>query len=123
MALSVPSGSEDLLRHFGRDGLRRFRHVALMGASVPSEALRALEDAGVPVAVPPYFSAPAADDPLTLGVFAARSAASQPPAPMEAWPRIGYDGLAQLCVRPDGAVQAVLLSPAGDDMFVSADVC
>lgn len=122
MALSVPSGSDDLLRHFGRDGLRRFRQVGLMGGSVPSEALRALEDPGVPVAVPPYFSASAADDPLTLGVFAARSAASQPPAPMEAWPRIGSDGLAQLCVRPDGAVQAVLLSPAGDDMFVSADV-
>ncbi|MEW5539274.1 nucleic acid/nucleotide deaminase domain-containing protein [Streptomyces cyaneofuscatus] len=122
MALSVPSGSDDLLRHFGRDGLRRFRQVALMGASLPSEALGALGGVGVPVAVPPYFLASAADDPLTLGAFAARSAASQPPAPMEAWPRIGSDGLAQLCVRPDGAVQTVLLSPAGDDMFVSTDV-
>jgi hypothetical protein len=41
---------------------------------------------------------------------------------MESWPRIGFDGLAQLCVRPDGAVQAVVLEDVLGDMFVSTSV-
>jgi hypothetical protein len=41
---------------------------------------------------------------------------------MESWLRIGGDGLAHLCVRPDGAVQAVMLEDVADDMFVNTDV-
>ncbi|MFD8629751.1 SUKH-4 family immunity protein [Streptomyces hygroscopicus] len=36
--------------------------------------------------------------------------------------RIGTDGYAQLCVRPDGVVQAVLLGHDEEDVFVSSDV-
>ncbi|WP_373461195.1 nucleic acid/nucleotide deaminase domain-containing protein [Streptomyces sp. WY228] len=35
---------------------------------------------------------------------------------------MGFDGLAHLCVHPDGAVQAVVLSKAAEDMLVSTDV-
>ncbi|MFD9744719.1 nucleic acid/nucleotide deaminase domain-containing protein [[Kitasatospora] papulosa] len=122
MPSSVPGDSKDLLRHFGPAGLRRLGRGDLLGAVVPAATRKALEEVGVPVAVHPYFVAPAAGEPLTLGVFAARSAVFRPPVPMEAWPRIGTDGLGQLCVRPDGAVQAVSLTQAVDDMFVSTDL-
>lgn len=122
MPSSVPGDPDDLLGHFGPAGLRRLGQGDLLGAAVPAATRKALDEVGVPKAVPPYFLAPSADEPLTLGVFAARSAASRPPVPMEAWPRIGTDGLAQLCVRPDGAVQAVSLTEAVDDMFVSTDL-
>ncbi|MFF3258005.1 SUKH-4 family immunity protein [Streptomyces sp. NPDC002932] len=41
---------------------------------------------------------------------------------MGGWPRIGQDGLAQVCVRPDGIVQAVMLTDAADDMFFSSNL-
>ncbi|MFK4196464.1 nucleic acid/nucleotide deaminase domain-containing protein, partial [Streptomyces sp. NPDC033754] len=46
----------------------------------------------------------------------------RPHEAMEGWPSIGTDGQAHLCVRPDGAVQAVFLQDVAEDMFVNTDV-
>lgn len=122
MPSPVPERRDDLLEHFGRDGLRRFGQGSLLGAVLPAAGRVLLEETGVPRSVAPYFRAPAADEPVTLGVVAARSAGPRPHKEMESWPRIGFDGLAHLCVRPDGAVQAVVLDEIVDDMFVNTDV-
>lgn len=122
MSSPAPESRDELLRHFGRDGLRRFSRASLSGARLPETAAVLLKESGVPVVVPPYFSAPLEGDPVTLGAVAARSAGPRPHPELESWPRIGFDGLAHLCVRPDGAVQAVVLNGVVDDMFVSTDV-
>ncbi|MFC4611477.1 nucleic acid/nucleotide deaminase domain-containing protein [Streptomyces maoxianensis] len=121
MPSPVPESHDELVQHFGREGLRRFERASLSGARLPEATKVFLERSGVPVGVAPYFQAPLADEPVALGVVAARSAAPRPHAEMESWPRIGFDGLAHLCVRPDGAVQAVLLQGGADDMFVNTD--
>ncbi|MEJ8662212.1 nucleic acid/nucleotide deaminase domain-containing protein [Streptomyces sp. MS1.AVA.4] len=122
MPSPIPESRDELVQHFGREGLRRFGRASVLGARVPEAAMVFLEGSGVPVAVAPYFHAPLVDEPVALGVVAARSSAPRPHPEMESWPRIGFDGLAHLCVRPDGAVQAVLLQEAVDDMFVNTDV-
>ncbi|MET9378853.1 nucleic acid/nucleotide deaminase domain-containing protein [Streptomyces sp. NPDC002992] len=122
MPSPVPKRRDELVQHFGREGLRRFPQASLLGARLPESAQVLLEESGVPLNVAPYFEAPAADDPVALGVVAAHSKAPRPHHAMENWPRIGFDGLAHLCVRPDGAVQAVLLQDIVEDMFVNTDV-
>ncbi|MEU7011866.1 nucleic acid/nucleotide deaminase domain-containing protein [Streptomyces sp. NPDC046332] len=122
MPSPAPERRDELVQHFGREGLRRFPRAGLLGARLPETAQVLLEETGVPQGVAPYFEAPAADDPVALGVVAAHSQAPRPHQAMESWPRIGFDGLAHLCVRPDGAVQAVLLQDVTEDMFVNTDV-
>ncbi|MEV5441262.1 nucleic acid/nucleotide deaminase domain-containing protein [Streptomyces sp. NPDC052644] len=117
-----PNRPADLLQHFGREGLKRFERASWVGANLPDGARIALETWGVPRSVAPYFEAPQPGEPVALGVFAAHSSRPRAHPAMEAWPRVGSDGLANLCVRPDGAVQAVLLEDVGDDMFVNTDV-
>ncbi|MEU5402880.1 nucleic acid/nucleotide deaminase domain-containing protein [Streptomyces sp. NPDC005963] len=122
MPSPVPEHRDELVLHFGRAGVRRFERASLLGADLPAAARELLEGTGVPTNVAPYFRAPGVEDPVALGVVAARSSQPQPHAMFKNWPRIGGDGLAHLCVRPDGAVQAVLLEPVTDDMFVNTDV-
>jgi hypothetical protein len=109
-------------RHFGHDGLRRFTPAELQGAHLPQEARDFLQGTGVPVSVAPYFRVPTADEATGLGVVAARMSQPLPARELQQWPRIGGDRLAHLCVRPDGAVQAVVLTDVADDMFVSSDL-
>ncbi|MEU4493454.1 SUKH-4 family immunity protein [Streptomyces sp. NBC_00210] len=113
---------DQLVQHFGRDGLRRFGRGSTQGARLPEVSRTLLEETGVPRSVAPYFLAPDADEPVALGVVAARMELPRPPVELEDWPRVGGDGLAHLCVRPDGAVQAVVLQDVCDDMFVNTDV-
>lgn len=122
MSSPVPALPEQLRRHFGHDGLRRFAPAELQGAQLPQEARDFLQETGVPVSVAPYFRGPAADDATRLGVVAARLSQPLPARELQEWPRIGGDRLAHLCVRPDGAVQAVMLTDAAGDMFVSSDL-
>ncbi|MEV6358151.1 nucleic acid/nucleotide deaminase domain-containing protein [Streptomyces hydrogenans] len=122
MSSPVPERSDELIQHFGHEGLRLFGRVLLSGARLPEASAVFLEGTGVPVDVAPYFRAPLADEPVGLGAFASRAKGQRPHQEMESWPRIGWDGLAHLCVRPDGAVQAVVLSDVVDDMFVNTDV-
>ncbi|MFE4526836.1 nucleic acid/nucleotide deaminase domain-containing protein [Streptomyces anulatus] len=117
-----PDSSAELVQHFGSEGLRLFRQGSLLGAELPVAVRDLLQETGVPRGVGPYFFAAGAEDPVTLGVLAARVGGLQPSVPVSGWLRIGFDGLAHLCVRPDGAVQAVVLSEAAEDMFVSTDV-
>ncbi|MER5738900.1 nucleic acid/nucleotide deaminase domain-containing protein [Streptomyces sp. NPDC002262] len=122
MSSPAPERSDELVRHFGHEGLRLFGRTHLSGARLPEEAAVFLEGTGVPVGVAPYFRAPLADEPVGLGLFASRSQGPRPHEVMESWPRVGFDGLAHLCVRPDGAVQAVFLTGVVDDMFVNTSV-
>ena len=122
MPAPAPGFPEQLLQHFGRDGLRRYAPVDLQGAHLPQEARQFLQEPGVPESVLPYFRSLGVDEPTALGVAAARQSLSAAPREMQTWPRIGSDGLAFLCVRPDGAVQAVVLVDVCDDMFVSSDL-
>lgn len=117
-----PESLDEMVQHFGHGGLRRFGRTSMSAARLPQTASVFLMESGVPVAVAPYFHAPSDDEPVSLGVFAAHSAGPRSHALMESWPRIGFDGLAHLCVRPDGAVQAVLLDGVVDDMYVNSDV-
>ncbi|GAA2452222.1 SUKH-4 family immunity protein [Streptomyces macrosporus] len=116
------SASDPVSEHFGADGMRRFSSAALYGAAVPDEAARTLEETGVPVAVGPYFRASAVSEAVRLGVYASHHRLDAPPPELEGWVRLGDDRGAELCVRPDGAVQAVFLSEVVPDMFVNASV-
>ncbi|MFH9828215.1 nucleic acid/nucleotide deaminase domain-containing protein [Streptomyces bobili] len=107
--------------HFGAEGMRRFHIPGAFGIQLPQAAREHLEAVGIPLNVAPYFQAAAPADGATLGPFASHQDLPRPPAQMASWVRIGTDGLAHLCVRPDGAVQAVFLGDHGeDDMFVSS---
>ncbi|MFI1018176.1 nucleic acid/nucleotide deaminase domain-containing protein [Streptomyces sp. NPDC020965] len=122
MSSPTPDRTDLVAAHFGPDGLRRFEPGHILGSLLPVTARTLLETTGVPRTVAPYFRSPGPDEPIALGVAAARSSRPAPPAALQSWPRIGSDGLADLCVRPDGAVQAVVLADMVDDMFVSTDV-
>jgi hypothetical protein len=102
--------------------MRRFSVSGVYGVRLPESALEALEGSGVPVQVAPYFTAAGASDALTLGIFAGHHGLPAPPTEQKEWLRVGTDGLAHLCVRADGAVQAVFLEHDEDDMFVSSDL-
>ncbi|MGY3205336.1 nucleic acid/nucleotide deaminase domain-containing protein [Streptomyces sp. TE5632] len=109
--------------HFGADGMRQFHIPGAFGIRLPPTAREHLEGTGVPLNVAPYFQAATPADGVTLGLLAGHQGLPHPPAQMADWLRIGTDGLAHLCVRPDGAVQAVFLSDHGeDDMLVSSSV-
>jgi hypothetical protein len=107
--------------HFGENGMRRFTVPGSYGIRLPDPAREVLTGTGVPVHVAPYFAAAADTDAPTLGMLAGHRGVLTP-AGRENWLRIGGDPLAHLCVRPDGAVQAVFLGLDEDDMFVSSDV-
>ncbi|MEV4339563.1 SUKH-4 family immunity protein [Streptomyces sp. NPDC049590] len=107
--------------HFGENGMRRFTVPGSYGIRLPDQAREALTGTGVPVHVAPYFTAAADTDAPTLGMLAGHRGVPAP-AGRENWVRIGTDPLAHLCVRPDGAVQAVFLGLDEDDLFVSSDV-
>ncbi|MEU6505173.1 SUKH-4 family immunity protein [Streptomyces sp. NPDC046942] len=107
--------------HFGAAGMRRFTVPASYGVQLPDMAREALARTGVPLHVAPYFTAAAETDGPTLGMTAGHHGLPVP-AGQETWLRIGTDPLAHLCVRPDGAVQAVFLGVGEDDMFVSSDL-
>ncbi|MGW0082553.1 nucleic acid/nucleotide deaminase domain-containing protein [Streptomyces sp. NPDC003393] len=107
--------------HFGEDGMRRFTVPASYRVQLPDAAREALAGTGVPLHVAPYFAAAGETDGLTLGMAAGHHGLSAP-AGRENWLRIGTDPLAHLCVRPDGAVQAVFLGWEADDMFVNSGV-
>lgn len=111
------------LDHFGPEGMRRYRLSGTHGIRVPDSARQYLELSGVPLNVSPYFLASAPTAGAALGVFAGHQGLTRPSAEMADWLRIGADGLAHLCVRPDGAVQAVFLSDEdGHNMLVSSSV-
>ncbi|MFF0447627.1 SUKH-4 family immunity protein [Streptomyces sp. NPDC004609] len=115
--------AEPMAGHFGAGGLRRFSEAALAEAALPHAAARAeLAETGVPVAVAPYFGAVPRGEPATLHMYASRHGMPPPPPQMGAWLRLGDDKGAQLCVRPDGAVQAVVLDQVVPDLYVSSSV-
>lgn len=119
MSVPVP---DPTVAHFGPDGMRRFALASTYGVQVPESTSEVLAGVGVPLHVTPYFLASGRADALALGVFAAHLGASRPPAELETWVRIGTDGLAHLCVRPDGAVQALFLDGDEDNIFVNTNV-
>ncbi|WP_078888164.1 SUKH-4 family immunity protein [Streptomyces sp. NRRL S-118] len=122
MSSPAPQSPDELLQHFGREGMRRFKENSLWGARLPDAAKALLTEVGVPCGVRPYWRAAATHEPVRLGVAAAQSSGPRAPAALESWLRIGFDGLAHMCVRPDGAVQAVVLEDVTDDMFVNTDL-
>ncbi|MFJ9925567.1 SUKH-4 family immunity protein [Streptomyces misionensis] len=107
--------------HFGADGMRRFTVPGSYGVQLPKTAREFLASTGVPLHVAPYFTAAGDTDGLTLGMTAGHQGLPVPAA-QEHWPRIGTDRLAHLCVRPDGAVQAVFAGIGEDDLFVNSAV-
>ncbi|MFJ6709624.1 SUKH-4 family immunity protein [Streptomyces sp. NPDC091265] len=107
--------------HFGLQGMRQFPVARAYGVQLPGPARETLESVGVPVRVAPYFAASGAVDDMSLGMVAVRGGLARPPAGLENWLRIGTDGLAHVCVRPDAVVQAVFLADE-QDMFVSSSV-
>ncbi|MFG2356792.1 nucleic acid/nucleotide deaminase domain-containing protein [Streptomyces sp. NPDC048521] len=107
--------------HFGADGMRRFTMSGSYGIELPEAARETLTGTGVPLHVAPYFTAAGDTDGPTLGTAAGHDGL-RAPAGQENWLRIGTDPLAHLCVRPDGAVQAVFPQLEEDDMFVSSGV-
>ncbi|MFD4696052.1 nucleic acid/nucleotide deaminase domain-containing protein [Streptomyces niveus] len=115
------SSRDPVSAQFGAEGMRRFRVGAAADVRLPDSARAGLEETGVPLQVPPYFAAAGEGDALQLGTFAAHSGLPRPAAGFEGWPRVGHDGLAHMCVRPDGAVQAVMLG-GEEDLFVSSDL-
>jgi hypothetical protein len=122
-----PSGPQDsAAAHFGANGMRRFSSAALYDSPLPEHTARTLQDTGVPVVVGPYFRSAPVNEAVRLGSYAAHHSLTEPPTQLAPWVRLGGDGGdqgvgAELCVRPDGAVQAVVLSEVVPDMYVNAD--
>ncbi|MBD0425046.1 SUKH-4 family immunity protein [Streptomyces sp. TRM S81-3] len=119
--MSVPP-PDQAAAHFGPAGMRRFSLTGTPGLRLPDAARDLLTETGVPLLVTPYFRAAAETDAVALGTYAGHHGAERPQAGTDGWTRIGHDRLAQLCVRPDGAVQAVFLAGEADDMFVATDL-
>ncbi|MFF0747154.1 nucleic acid/nucleotide deaminase domain-containing protein [Streptomyces sp. NPDC004111] len=119
--VSVPV-PDPAVAHFGAEGMRRFPLSRAHISTVPSSVQKVLATVGVPVHVIPYFEAPDAHESVPLGVFAGHRGGPRPLTEQEEWLRIGTDRLAHLCVRPDGAVQAVFLGTGEADMFASTSV-
>ncbi|AVZ70938.1 hypothetical protein SLUN_00305 [Streptomyces lunaelactis] len=119
--MSFPS-PDQAADHFGQHGLRRFQFGAIHEVRLTDNSRAVLEAVGVPLLVAPYFTASGKGEAVKLSVFAGHQGLPRPPAELENWLRIGDDGLGHLCVRPDGAVQAVILGTEEDDMFVNTSV-
>ncbi|WP_241837588.1 SUKH-4 family immunity protein [Streptomyces sp. CB02115] len=105
---------------FGRDGMRRL-DLSGVDATVNDETHAVLEHIGVPVQAAPYFTAAAATDGVTVGMFAGHHGLRVDESRAR-WVRLGTDGLAHLVVGPDSVVRAVFLDGIAPDMFVNADV-
>ncbi|MFF3172908.1 nucleic acid/nucleotide deaminase domain-containing protein [Streptomyces sp. NPDC057900] len=117
------SHQDPALGHFGAAGMWRLPAARSGGARCPQSAREALQNIGVPLLVFPYFTAADPADAMTLGPYADRASLAPPSAGMADWLRLGSDRLTQLCVRPDGAVQAVFLGSWNEeDMLVSSSV-
>lgn len=106
--------------HFGPEGMRRIV-VPRQYATLPDATREMLAAVGVPLHVSPYFTAAGGTDGLTLRMFSGHRGLVLED-PRADWVRIGSDRLAQMCVRPDGGVQAVFLARPEPDLFVSSDV-
>ncbi len=78
-----------------------------VGATVNDETHAVLDDIGVPVQAAPYFTAAAAADGVTVGVFAGHHGLRVDEFRAR-WVRLGTDGLAHLVVGPDSVVRAAL---------------
>lgn len=107
--------------HFGRDGMRRIAVPGWYGAGLSGGTRGMLRDVGVPLHVAPYFTAAGETDGPTLGVFTGRGGPTLRDERAD-WVRVGTDGLAHLCVRPDGGVVGVFVTRPGSDVFVSTDL-
>ncbi|MFJ3639141.1 nucleic acid/nucleotide deaminase domain-containing protein [Streptomyces sp. NPDC090108] len=118
MSERAPDPSAD---HFGPQGMRRFQIPGSYGVRLPDAVRETLAGTGVPLRVAPYFTAAGDSDGLTLGMDGGHRGVPVPEEQRD-WPRIGTDPLAALCVRPDGAVQAVFPDIGEDDVFVSSGV-
>ncbi|WP_327267803.1 SUKH-4 family immunity protein [Streptomyces sp. NBC_01218] len=111
---------EPSVAHFGASGMRRIV-VPRQYATLPGLTREVLATVGVPLHVHPYFTAAGETDGLTLRMFAGHRGLVLED-PRADWVRLGSDRLAQLCVRPDGGVQAVFLARPEPDLFVASDV-
>lgn len=112
--------SDPAVAQFGPHGLRRITLPNWYG-TVPASARTHLAQVGVPLHVGPYFIAADDTDGLTLGMYTGhRGVALQ--GDWAEWVRIGTDRLANLCVRTDGAVQALFLGRGESALFVNSDV-
>ncbi|MEU0957161.1 nucleic acid/nucleotide deaminase domain-containing protein [Streptomyces niveus] len=119
--MPVPS-QDPSLTQFGAEGMRRFRLGADSGVQLPEPTRAGLEETGVPLQVAPYFTAAGGSDALPLGVFTAQNSLPRPATELEGWLRVGHDGLAHLCLRPDGVLQAVMPEGGEEDLYVSSDL-
>ncbi|MFI7387365.1 nucleic acid/nucleotide deaminase domain-containing protein [Streptomyces sp. NPDC049813] len=114
------SPSDPAVAQFGPQGLRRIS-VPAAYATVPASARAHLAQIGVPLHVGPYFIAADDTDGPTLGMYTGhRGVALQ--GDRAEWVRLGTDRLAHLCVRTDGAVQALYLGRDEPALFVNSDV-
>lgn len=110
--------ARELIRHFGKNGVRRFAPTELTGLEPPLDA--SLSEIGMPVQVGPYFRA-STGVPLGLGAYAG-SVGGTIDGAYERWIRIGHDNGAEICVDPSGAVQAVFVGVEEPPMHVAGDV-
>ena len=110
------------VQHFGPEGMRRIDVPAAYAEGIPEAARDRLAGTGVPLQVGAYFTAARESDAPTLGLFAGEHGVTVPEE-IAGRVRLGTDRLGQVCVRADGAVQALFLGQFGmDDLFVSSDV-
>lgn len=103
---SLDSSSE-LVQHFGSEGLRLFGQGSLLGVGLPAAVRNLLQKTEVPRGVGSYFLAAGAEDPVTLGAFAARVSGLQPSAPMG----VGFGSVSmvwRICV----CIRMVLFRPS-----------
>lgn len=119
--MPVPS-RDPAVAQFGAEGMRRFRTGSASGVRLPESVRADLEETGVPLQVAPYFTAAGESDALPLGVFTVQSGLPRPATELEGWLRVGHDGLANLCLRSDGVLQAVMLEGGEEDLYVSSDL-
>ncbi|MGW0187563.1 nucleic acid/nucleotide deaminase domain-containing protein [Streptomyces sp. NPDC003362] len=109
-------------QHFGPEGMRRLDVPAAYAGGIPEEARALLARTGVPLHVGSYFTAARETDAPTLGLFAGHHGVTVPDTIADLV-RLGTDRLGQICVRADGAVQALFLGQFGmDDLYVSSGV-
>ncbi|MGW0929179.1 nucleic acid/nucleotide deaminase domain-containing protein [Streptomyces sp. NPDC002644] len=113
---------DPLVAQFGQDGLRRIRTAGAFDLRLPESARAALAETGIPRRVSRYFLASAQDEALTLGPWLTHHGLARAEDDRDSWLRLGGDGLGHLCVRPDGAVQAVFPDGDADDLFVASHV-
>jgi hypothetical protein len=92
-----------LRARFGPSGLRRVADAEAL--PLPPEQISLLRDYGIPRQVGPYFTT-SDDDPVRLGDYAERLGAPLREHQSAAWPRLGSDRGAQICLDESGEVRA-----------------